>query len=64
MLDKEGEAANEELEDNVSFHGDSSNSDSSESKVEVTPKKKKRRITPPNPPYRLRKKGRYLMLRV
>ena len=28
------------------------------------PVKKKRRIPPPNPPFRLRKKGRYSMLRV
>ena len=59
----EGEAANEELEDDVSFHGDSSNLDSSESEVEPPPKKK-RRIPPPNQPFRLRKRGRYSMLRV
>lgn len=59
-----GEAANEEVQDDVSFHGDSSNLDSTESEVEPSPKKKKRRIPPPNPPFRLRKKGRYSMLRV
>lgn len=55
---------NAELEENVSFHGDSSNLDSTESEVETAPKKKKRRIPPPNPPFRLRKRGRYSMLRV
>ncbi|KAK1361238.1 hypothetical protein POM88_045712 [Heracleum sosnowskyi] len=43
-------------EDEVSFHGDSSNMDSSESEAEITPKKK-RNIPPPNPPFRLRRIG-------
>ena len=45
-----------------SFHGDSSNMDSSESDC-PKPKKKPKRIPPPNPPYRARKRGRYSMLR-
>ncbi|KAK1371369.1 hypothetical protein POM88_037461 [Heracleum sosnowskyi] len=49
-------------EDEVSFHGDSSNMDSSESEAEITPKKR-RNIPPPNPPFRLRRRGRYSMLR-
>ncbi|KAK1371345.1 hypothetical protein POM88_037437 [Heracleum sosnowskyi] len=49
-------------EDEVSFHGDSSNMDSRESEAEITPKKR-RNIPPPNPPFRLRRRGRYSMLR-
>lgn len=51
-------------EDDLSFHGDSSNMDSSESEVEISPQKKKRRILPPNLPFRLRRRGRYSMLGV
>ncbi|KAL1825725.1 hypothetical protein ACET3Z_012503 [Daucus carota] len=55
------EGADEDEEEKQSFHGDSSNMDSSESDC---PKlKKKRRVPSPNPPYRARKRGRYSMLR-
>ncbi|XP_063936331.1 uncharacterized protein LOC108226119 [Daucus carota subsp. sativus] len=52
-------------DDKVSFEGDSSNLDSTDSEVDTLPKKQKkpRRIPPPNPPYRTRKRGRYSMLR-
>lgn len=60
----EDECEGDEEKDDVSFEGDSSNMDSSESEVEISPKKKKRRIPPPNPPFRLRRRGRYSMLRV
>ncbi|KAK1397643.1 hypothetical protein POM88_007506 [Heracleum sosnowskyi] len=52
----------EDEEEKQSFHGDSSNMDSSESDC-PKPKKKVRRIPPPNPPYRARKRGRYSMPR-
>ncbi|KAK1350638.1 hypothetical protein POM88_054627 [Heracleum sosnowskyi] len=62
----EGEELPKEYEgvedDKLSFEGDSSNVDSSDSEVDILPKKKKR-IPPPNPPYRTRKRGRYSMLR-
>ncbi|WOH05065.1 hypothetical protein DCAR_0624477 [Daucus carota subsp. sativus] len=47
------------------YVGDSSNLDSTDSEVDTLPKKQKkpRRIPPPNPPYRTRKRGRYSMLR-
>ena len=53
-------------DDKVSFEGDSSNLDSTDSEVDTLPKKQKkpRRIPHPNPPYRTRKRGRYSMLRV
>ena len=41
VVDKQGEAVNDALENNVSFHRDNSNLDSSESEVEITQKKKK-----------------------
>ncbi|KAL1826513.1 hypothetical protein ACET3Z_004925 [Daucus carota] len=46
-------------DDKVSFQGDSSNLDSTDSEVDMLPKKQKkpRRIPPPNPPYRTRKRG-------
>ncbi|KAK1356623.1 hypothetical protein POM88_049879 [Heracleum sosnowskyi] len=56
-VDEEGKE-----EDKVSFHGDSSNMDSSECEAEITPKKR-RNFPPPNPPFRLRRRGRYSMLR-
>ncbi|KAK1376466.1 hypothetical protein POM88_032659 [Heracleum sosnowskyi] len=59
-LPKENEGVED---DKLSFEGDSSNVNSSDSEVEILPKKKKR-IPPPNPPYMTRKKGRYSMLRV
>ncbi|XP_074354016.1 uncharacterized protein LOC141692951 [Apium graveolens] len=65
-IEKEDEdvpAQGEDEEDNDSFQGDNSNLDSTDSEVEKTPKKKKR-IPPPNPPYRTRKRGRFSMLRV
>ncbi|KAK1361023.1 hypothetical protein POM88_045497 [Heracleum sosnowskyi] len=52
----------EDEEEKQSFHGDSSNMDSSESDC-PKPKKKVRRIPPPNPSYRARKRGMYSMLR-
>ena len=58
-VDEEG--ADEDEEEKQSFHGDSSNMDSSES--DCPKPKKKRRVPPPNPPYRARKRGRYSMLR-
>ncbi|KAK1388110.1 hypothetical protein POM88_016288 [Heracleum sosnowskyi] len=58
-LPKEDEGVED---DKLSFEGDSSNVDSSDSEVDILPKKKKR-IPPPNPPYRTRKRGRYSMLR-
>ncbi|XP_074343713.1 uncharacterized protein LOC141687377 isoform X2 [Apium graveolens] len=64
-IEKEDEdvpAQGEDEEDNDSFQGDNSNLDSTDSEVEKTPKKKKR-IPPPNPPYRTRKRGRFSMLR-
>ncbi|KAK1367463.1 hypothetical protein POM88_043024 [Heracleum sosnowskyi] len=51
----------DEEEEKTSFHGDSSNMDSSESDC-PTPKKV-RRVPPPNPPYRARRRGRFSMLR-
>ncbi|KAK1399066.1 hypothetical protein POM88_008929 [Heracleum sosnowskyi] len=51
----------DEEEEKASFHGDSSNMDSSESDC-PTPKKV-RRVPPPNPPYRARRRGRFSMLR-
>lgn len=48
--------------DKLSFHGDESNIDSSESEADLV--SKRRRIPPPNSPYRTRRKGRYSMLRV
>ncbi|KAK1392472.1 hypothetical protein POM88_011528 [Heracleum sosnowskyi] len=51
----------EDEEEKQSFHGDSSNMDSSESDC-PKPKKKVRRIPPPNPPYRARKRCGYSML--
>lgn len=53
----------EEEEDKISFQGDSSNLDSTDSEVEKWSKKKKI-IPPPNPPYKTTRKGRYSMLRV
>lgn len=50
-------------DDKQSFQGDLSNIDSSESEVQITPKRR-RRIPPPNPPYRTRRRGRYSMLKV
>ncbi|KAK1354528.1 hypothetical protein POM88_047784 [Heracleum sosnowskyi] len=58
-LPKEDEGVED---DKLSFEGDSSNMDSNDSEVDILPKKKKR-IPPPNPPYRTRKRGRYSMLR-
>ncbi|KAL1803942.1 hypothetical protein ACET3Z_032589 [Daucus carota] len=52
-VDEEG--ADEDEEEKQSFHGDSSNMDSSES--DCPKPKKKRRVPPPNPPYRARKRG-------
>ncbi|KAK1400145.1 hypothetical protein POM88_010008 [Heracleum sosnowskyi] len=48
-------------EEKARFHGDSSNMDSSESDC-PTPKKV-RRVPPPNPPYRARRRGRFSVLR-
>ncbi|KAK1355895.1 hypothetical protein POM88_049151 [Heracleum sosnowskyi] len=51
------------LDDEVSFHGDSSNFDSSESESEKPkPKKEQNKVPPPNPPYRARKNGRFSVL--
>ncbi|KAK1384831.1 hypothetical protein POM88_022566 [Heracleum sosnowskyi] len=58
-LSKEDEGVED---DKLSFESDSSNVDSSDSEVDILPKKKKR-FLPPNLPYRTRKKGRYSMLR-
>ncbi|KAK1380251.1 hypothetical protein POM88_026995 [Heracleum sosnowskyi] len=58
-LPKEDEGVED---DKLIFEGDSCNVDSSYSDVDILPKKKKR-IPPPNPPYRTRKRGRYSMLR-
>lgn len=58
VVDKQEEAVNDALENNVSFHRDSWNLDLSESEVEITQKKKRRIIFPPNPHYRIRKKKR------
>ncbi|KAK1380528.1 hypothetical protein POM88_027272 [Heracleum sosnowskyi] len=58
-LPKEDEGVED---DKLSFEGDSSNVDSSDSEVHILPKKKKI-IPPQNPPYRTRKMGRYSMLR-
>ena len=58
----EGLETVQEEEEKLSFHGDSSNMDSSDTHLPKS-KKKKRRIPPPNPPYRARKRGRYSMLR-
>ncbi|KAK1381868.1 hypothetical protein POM88_019603 [Heracleum sosnowskyi] len=69
ILDKVG--TNEEkfleqvFDDEVSFHGNSSNFDSSESESEKPkPKKKKeqKKVPPPNPPYRARKNDRFSVL--
>ncbi|KAK1380259.1 hypothetical protein POM88_027003 [Heracleum sosnowskyi] len=59
-LPKEDEGVED---DKLIFEGDSCNVDSSYSDVDILPKKKKR-IPPPNPPYRTRKRGRYSMLRI
>lgn len=46
-----------EEEERLSFHGDSSNMDSSESDCPKPEKNKARRVPPPNPPYRSRRRG-------
>ena len=52
--DNEGVNPSKKEEEQLSWEGDSSNLDSSDSEVEKVPPKR-RRIPPPNPPYRTRK---------
>lgn len=49
-------------EEQPKYYCDTSNLDSTE--TEAPPPRRQRKIPPPNPPYRTRKKGRYSMLRV
>lgn len=63
ILGNDSEGEREDDVDEASFHGDSSNLDSSENEVTAPPRRVKR-IPPPNPPYRTRRRGRYSMLRV
>ena len=62
--DADGASEKKDADEPNSFIADTSNLDSTESEAPPVAKKRKRRIPPPNPPYRTRKKGRYLMLRV
>ena len=62
--DADGASEKKDADEPNSFIADTSNLDSTESEAPPVAKKRKRRIPPPNPPYRTRKKGRYSMLRV
>ena len=64
LKDADGACEKKDADEPNSFIADTSNLDSTESEAPPVAKKRKRRIPPPNPPYRTRKKGRYSMLRV
>lgn len=59
----QNDAPSQVIEAAEEFEGDLSNMDSSEDEI-VPPPRRVRRIPPPNPPYRTRRRGRYSMLRV
>ncbi|KAL1802394.1 hypothetical protein ACET3Z_031041 [Daucus carota] len=61
--DADGACEKKDADEPNSFMADTSNLDSTESEAPPVAKKRKRRIPPPNPPYRTRNKGRYSMLR-